>query len=262
MSWFSTLTSVARVAGGILTKIGELGNASDGEAAPLPSFDISNVTYVYSNKSNKLLALNNDPSVPEVNLTYSRTNDDGALVTVIQPLEFGSTYDATKDIQDFDNGNIVISNPESSTQMAEIGNPPRRSLFYTISTLFAAKVFLTKDIFILKTDKGFALQSSTIIDSASITYKDKDGTVVQIDGKARSQSSIDSSSGSGNNGSYITELPFQKGTVTDLPYREVTINITMPTPTYMELTAERRQRLQKISDFPELETFLAARSRS
>lgn len=257
MGLFSTIANVARIAGGVLSSIGSVAGSVNDDVAngelqgPFTTFTMSGVTFIYDRENNRILVLNLDNSKRELLLHYSRTTEEGAYVSTLQPLIWSKFYDATGDIEDYANGQVSITDPSSQVEMITSDSPAiaGQTILYSIAILFAVKLALTKKISFSKTDQGFLLESNQQLIQASIRYTDKDGTTYSASAETR-----DDISTNGDKNQLL--IPFPSGAVTDLPFKNVVITVDVSKDTYMEITSERRQKLENISDDPRLIKFL------
>ncbi|WP_254566041.1 hypothetical protein [Oscillatoria sp. HE19RPO] len=249
MSFFSVITKVAKIGGAILTKIGEMESLNNPENKP-PNVKFGDVTWIYDREKGSTHAANFDSG--ESVISYSLTSNDGVLSTLVQPIEYGQTYDATSDLNEFGNGEISIVPGQEDSEA--LGNPPTRKLLSYVGTLFIGKVALTRSISFEKTDKGFKIDSPFQFDEVSVTYKDKEGNDFTLNGKVNQKTS------DSNDNSCVAEIPFPNGSSHELPLSNLSISITMPTPAFMEMTRENRLRLKSVEEVPLLQSFLPSNS--
>ncbi|MEB3828491.1 hypothetical protein [Phormidium sp. CCY1219] len=232
-----------------MTKIGEMESLNNPDNKP-PNVKFGDVTWIYDREKGSTHAANFDSG--ESVISYSLTSNDGVLSTMIQPIEYGQTYDATSDLKDFGSGEMSIVPGQEDSEA--LGNPPTRKLLSYVGTLFIGKVALTRSISFEKTNNGFKIDSQSILDEVSINYKDKEGNDFTLNGKANQKTS------DSNDNSYVAEIPFPNGSSHELPLSNLSISITMPTPAFMEMTREHRWRLKSVEEVPLLQSFLPSNS--
>lgn len=131
--------------------------------------------------------------------------------------------------------------PSSVTQLTESVEVSMRQVLTAIAVLFAAKIFLTSKIIFEKTENGFKIDSEFAISNVQLSYQDKDGRSFNISAGVKSNS----------NSNTIT-IPFPDGSSKEFPFHNVSITISMPTPSFDKITEERRKLLVDISEVPHL----------
>ncbi len=251
MSFFSIISSVARVAGPLLTKLGNL-SQEEGNLSKIPYEQLGEVAFSCGSDGKISAGLATRTS-SEVALNYSLTDDAGAVTTVTQPIDSLSGYDATEDMRDFCNGHVVV-NPLPSAENLSI--PPLRILTYFVPVYFALGQVKISAVFLQWDKKSASFEvSGTVSDfDVEISFADKDGVSFAVSGKSSSKSSLGMEDQTGI--SSCCSLTVPAGCNTSLPFSNLSVKISVSQHNYEGITNERRSKLKPLSEFPHLQSVL------
>lgn len=240
IAWgWKTFFTVAKIGGGLLTKLGSL--APESSAEPKVTSSLGKLDVEYYKDTGKTIIRNKTENL--INFYISqRSGQDSKFENISLSVDKKGFFDATDFFQDYSEGEITIS-PCDDIPPEVYGNEKLYSISMSIDTWKEQKLPINTKISLVSVKNGFLLESRERIHSASISLTDsKKGRIVgDFGGRFKYYDGIDpSTQPTEDYGEWIDDywylwMPQNETLEKQVPYYSVIVDVHVPMKTYLEM---------------------------
>lgn len=234
---WTTFLTVAKVAGGILTKLGSL-SLEDEETIVIN--DVGDLKVEYYKETGETIVRN--PTDKLINFYITQRNGaDGKLTQVMLALEAMGKYNATEHFKEYSNGEITISPSNASSESLYETNR-LYTICMAIDTWKEKELSINKYTKIASGEKGFLIESQNYFAEANLSLTDtKKG---RVRGKFQEpfkynqymkKSSLPSIDYPWVEDYWYAWMPQPGGIMAEIPYDTVMVNLDLPMNSYLEM---------------------------